>query len=166
MVLHGWIRVLYVCIWVSFEGVALACPGSATDVIRGLWRRVCCALGMFAGSKQGLVPLPGPLRRTFAHDGREKARPILKGPRLEVGGKSEEAGPHFARACACSKCGPAFSDLLPTWGLGPSKIGQASSRRHGVGMLGTDLGLLGGGAGGGGEGGGGPWPFWLKVMLK
>ena len=39
----------------SFEGVALACPGSATDVIRGLGRRPWCALGMLAGSKQGLA---------------------------------------------------------------------------------------------------------------
>ena len=41
--------------YLSFEGVALACPGSATDVIRGLGRRPWCALGMLAGSKQGLA---------------------------------------------------------------------------------------------------------------
>ena len=33
----------------------MACPGSATDVIRGLGRRPWCALGMLAGSKQGLA---------------------------------------------------------------------------------------------------------------
>ena len=33
----------------------MACPGSATDVIRGVRRRCCCALGMLAGSKQGLA---------------------------------------------------------------------------------------------------------------
>ena len=67
----------------------------------------------------------------------------MEGPRLDVEGTSEEAGPHFDRADARSNCGPASSDLPPTSSLGPFKISPASSRRRGVGMLGTDLGLLG-----------------------
>ena len=47
-----------------FEGVALVCPGSATDVIRGVGRRPGCALGMFAGSKQGLARGAGFVGRT------------------------------------------------------------------------------------------------------
>ena len=57
--LYGCCMDAYGCIWVLFEEVALACPGSATDVIRGLGRKVGHALGVLAGSKQGLVPLPG-----------------------------------------------------------------------------------------------------------